>query len=93
MMAPTLSPNPGPGLAGKGNASSPYRDGLPELVVGRKYSVIAMPVLPWRRHEVRQTGLTRQCETLIRSYDPCISCATHFLNLTIEGDGDRARRS
>jgi coenzyme F420-reducing hydrogenase alpha subunit len=24
------------------------------------------------------------CEHLIRSYDPCISCATHFLNLTIE---------
>ena len=25
------------------------------------------------------------CEHLIRSYDPCISCATHFLKLTIEG--------
>jgi len=24
------------------------------------------------------------CERLIRSYDPCISCATHFLNLHIE---------
>jgi sulfhydrogenase subunit alpha len=24
------------------------------------------------------------CEHLIRSYDPCISCATHFLKLTIE---------
>ena len=28
--------------------------------------------------------LTRQCETLIRSYDPCISCATHFLTLSID---------
>ena len=24
------------------------------------------------------------CERLIRSYDPCISCATHFLNLHID---------
>ncbi len=30
-------------------------------------------------------SLTRQCETLIRSYDPCISCATHFLTLSIIG--------
>ncbi len=27
--------------------------------------------------------LTRQCEQAIRNYDPCISCATHFLDLTI----------
>ena len=26
---------------------------------------------------------TRLCEALIRSYDPCISCATHFLRLEI----------
>jgi len=25
------------------------------------------------------------CEHLVRSYDPCISCATHFLELKIEG--------
>ena len=25
-----------------------------------------------------------RCEQLIRSYDPCISCATHFLKLTRE---------
>ncbi len=25
---------------------------------------------------------TRKCEHLIRNYDPCISCATHFLKLT-----------
>ncbi len=29
---------------------------------------------------------TVRLEQLIRSYDPCISCATHFLDLTIEGD-------
>jgi coenzyme F420-reducing hydrogenase alpha subunit len=28
--------------------------------------------------------LTLQCEQLIRNYDPCISCATHFLKLTVE---------
>jgi coenzyme F420-reducing hydrogenase alpha subunit len=27
---------------------------------------------------------THRLEQLIRSYDPCISCATHFLDLTIE---------
>jgi coenzyme F420-reducing hydrogenase alpha subunit len=26
---------------------------------------------------------TQRCEHMIRNYDPCISCATHFLNLTI----------
>ena len=25
-----------------------------------------------------------QCEQTIRNYDPCISCATHFLKLEIE---------
>jgi sulfhydrogenase subunit alpha len=28
--------------------------------------------------------LTWQCEQAIRNYDPCISCATHFLKLTLE---------
>ena len=28
--------------------------------------------------------LTWQCEQAIRNYDPCISCATHFLKLKIE---------
>ena len=27
---------------------------------------------------------TRRCEHLIRNYDPCISCSTHFLTLTID---------
>ncbi|MEZ6072662.1 MAG: nickel-dependent hydrogenase large subunit [Pirellulales bacterium] len=27
---------------------------------------------------------TRRCEHLIRNYDPCISCATHFLTLTLD---------
>ncbi len=29
--------------------------------------------------------LTRRCEQAVRNYDPCISCATHFLKLTVEG--------
>jgi sulfhydrogenase subunit alpha len=28
---------------------------------------------------------THRLEQLIRSYDPCISCATHFLDLTVRG--------
>ena len=27
---------------------------------------------------------THRCEHLIRNYDPCISCATHFLRLTVD---------
>jgi coenzyme F420-reducing hydrogenase alpha subunit len=27
---------------------------------------------------------TRLAEHVVRNYDPCISCATHFLNLTVE---------
>ena len=29
-------------------------------------------------------ALGRQCENLVRCYDPCISCSTHFLKLNIE---------
>ncbi len=42
------------------------------------------------RHYVEQSielpvdQLTWQCEQAIRNYDPCISCATHFLKLHIE---------
>ncbi len=28
--------------------------------------------------------LTRRCEQTVRNYDPCISCATHFLKVTLE---------
>lgn len=28
--------------------------------------------------------IAQECEKLIRSYDPCISCATHFLTLQLE---------
>ena len=36
------------------------------------------------RMELPQDKLTWQCEQVIRNYDPCISCATHFLSLEIE---------
>ncbi|WP_026405334.1 Ni/Fe hydrogenase subunit alpha [Actinomadura rifamycini] len=29
-------------------------------------------------------ALTHRCEQAIRNYDPCISCSTHFLDLTVE---------
>jgi coenzyme F420-reducing hydrogenase alpha subunit len=36
------------------------------------------------RLDVDDETLTWQCEQAIRNYDPCISCATHFLDLTVE---------
>ncbi|MCS6924749.1 MAG: Ni/Fe hydrogenase subunit alpha [Candidatus Binatia bacterium] len=34
--------------------------------------------------DLPQPALTWRCEQAIRNYDPCISCATHFLRLTLE---------
>ena len=36
------------------------------------------------RLDLTNEQLTWQCEQAIRNYDPCISCATHFLRLTVE---------
>ncbi len=36
--------------------------------------------------ELPQDLLTARCEQAIRNYDPCISCATHFLKLDIRRD-------
>lgn len=36
------------------------------------------------RIDMPQEQLTLQCEQAIRNYDPCISCATHFLKLEVE---------
>lgn len=33
--------------------------------------------------ELPDDQLTWRCEQTIRNYDPCISCATHFLTLNI----------
>ena len=32
--------------------------------------------------------LTRRCEQAVRNYDPCISCATHFLKVKLEREGE-----
>jgi coenzyme F420-reducing hydrogenase alpha subunit len=29
-------------------------------------------------------ALTRACENAVRNYDPCISCATHALRVTLD---------
>jgi coenzyme F420-reducing hydrogenase alpha subunit len=34
--------------------------------------------------DLPQEELTLKCEQAVRNYDPCISCATHFLKLTVE---------
>jgi sulfhydrogenase subunit alpha len=36
------------------------------------------------RLDLDDHALTHACEQAIRNYDPCISCATHFLDLTVE---------
>ena len=36
------------------------------------------------RIDLPQATLTWQCEQAIRNYDPCISCATHFLALRVD---------
>jgi coenzyme F420-reducing hydrogenase alpha subunit len=36
------------------------------------------------RLDLDDARLTAECEQAIRNYDPCISCATHFLDLTVE---------
>lgn len=36
------------------------------------------------RQDLPDEELTIQCEQAIRNYDPCISCATHFLKLTVD---------
>jgi coenzyme F420-reducing hydrogenase alpha subunit len=37
-----------------------------------------------RSLELDDDALRLRCEQAIRNYDPCISCATHFLDLTVE---------
>ncbi len=36
------------------------------------------------RTDLPDAQLQWQCEQAIRNYDPCISCATHFLDLTVD---------
>ncbi len=34
--------------------------------------------------DLKDAEISRRCEHLIRNYDPCISCATHFLKMKID---------
>ena len=34
--------------------------------------------------DLDEHALQHRCESAIRNYDPCISCATHFLDLTVD---------
>lgn len=45
------------------------------------------------RTQMPEDQLTWQCEQAIRNYDPCISCATHFLNLKLERTHDSSNPS
>jgi coenzyme F420-reducing hydrogenase alpha subunit len=35
-------------------------------------------------YEMPHEEATLTCEHLLRTYDPCISCATHFLKLKVD---------
>ena len=39
-----------------------------------------------RSIDMAEEPLTAECERAIRNYDPCISCATHFLTLDLKRD-------
>jgi coenzyme F420-reducing hydrogenase alpha subunit len=39
-----------------------------------------------RHHGLDDDELRHRCEQAIRNHDPCISCATHFLELTVDRD-------
>ena len=41
-------------------------------------------VVQARRSHLPDDELAHRCEQAIRNYDPCISCATHFLRLEVE---------
>ena len=34
--------------------------------------------------DLPEEELQRRCEQTVRNYDPCISCATHFLRLDVD---------
>ena len=42
------------------------------------------PGLPAQVLDRPDAELARLCEMVVRNYDPCICCATHFLSLDIE---------
>ena len=45
------------------------------------------------RLDLEPDRLTWECEQAVRNYDPCISCATHFLDLRVDRSGELEGRS
>ena len=52
------------------------RDGPPQLVIRRKHPVVAMPVLPWRRHEIGEPVEELNWRELDNAIVPCPACGT-----------------
>ncbi len=55
----------------------------------RRYSITHRAVQRLRElvpkmDDLDDEALRWRCEQTVRNYDPCISCATHFLDLRIE---------
>ncbi len=46
-----------------------------------------------QRLEEPLSTLTWECEQAIRNYDPCISCATHFLKIEIQHGGNHGKNN
>ena len=82
---------PVPARAGVGHGASEAADGAvrtAEIVppTSQNQASIELDLRDFveTRMELDREELTRQCEQAIRNYDPCISCATHFLDRTVE---------
>jgi len=60
--------------------------GDPSLTCFMRSSSKPLQALPLVRvhDDLPDDELSLRCEQAIRNYDPCISCATHFLKLTVE---------
>jgi len=86
--AVTVAPMPaGRGVAALANVPDRQRrDGFPQPVIRREYSVIAMPVLPWRRDVIGEVGGV--------SKRPYTICRTErFATSRSQGSGGAAGRA
>jgi sulfhydrogenase subunit alpha len=70
--------NPGGGIA-EAKIVPPTSQNQTQIEIDLRHLVQASLDLPNDR-------LTWRCEQAVRNYDPCISCATHFLTLHMERD-------
>ena len=61
----------------------PFADAAPRAGTGHGVSEAPRGVL-YHRYDLDDARLTRECEQAIRNYDPCISCAAHFLSLRVD---------